>query len=374
VTSIVDASRAAGVGALVATATFGHVIYPLWLWLRTRDAHAADPPERAEWPDVTVVVPAYLESGVVADKVRDTLDNGYPGSLEVVVVADDRETAEAASSTPAHVLSFEGRLGKAEAINRAAAASDSPVLVLTDANTKLAQGSLARLVRWFADPSIWAVAGEKAVLDGGGEAMYWRFESWLKRRESRTGTTIGLVGELAAFRRNRLRPLPNDLIVEDLWLALDVVEEGGRVVYEPTARAEELPSPSPRLDWQRRTRIVTGLLDVLWRRRRLLLPGTSPVTAQLWGHRLVRSSVGPIAHIGLLVYALRSAHRSWPARVLAATHVLGGVALVRMLQGTARTRLERAAAQVLYLQAVALAGTLRYLSGDRPALWKKTGR
>jgi hypothetical protein len=370
----VDASRAAGVGALVATATFGHVGYPLWLWLRTHDALVTDPPERSDWPDVTVVVPAYLESGVVAEKVLDTLGNGYPGALEVVVVADDRETAEAARSTPARVLSFEDRLGKAEAINRAAAASDSHVLVLTDANTKLVPGAIARLVRWFADPTVWAVAGEKAVLDGGGEALYWRFESWLKRRESQTGTTIGLVGELAAFRRDRLRPLPTDLIVEDLWMALDIAEEGGRVVYEPTARAEEPPSPSPRLDWQRRTRIVTGLLDVLWRRRRLLLPGASPVTPQLWGHRLVRSSLGPVAHIGLLLYAVRSAPRSRTARALAATHLLGGVALVRMLRGTARSRPERAVAQVLYLQGVALAGTVRYLSGHRPALWKKTER
>jgi cellulose synthase/poly-beta-1,6-N-acetylglucosamine synthase-like glycosyltransferase len=358
----------------VLTAASGHVVYPLWLWLRTHDTRTADPPEGTDWPDVTVVVPAYLESRVVAEKVLDTLANGYPGALEVLVVADDHETAEAARSTPARVLSFDGRLGKAEAINRAAAECNSQVLVLTDANTKLAPGAIGRLVRWFADPSVWAVAGEKAVLDGGGEALYWRFESWLKQRESQTGTTIGLVGELAALRRDRLRPLPKDLIIDDLWLALDIAEEGGRVVYEPAARAEELPSPSTRLEWQRRTRNVAGLLDVLWRRRRLLVPGASPVTPQLWGHRLVRSSIGPMAHIGLLVYALRSATRSRTARVLAASHLLGGVALVRMLRGTARSRPERAAAQVLYLQGVALAGTVRYLTGDRPTLWEKTER
>jgi poly-beta-1,6-N-acetyl-D-glucosamine synthase len=358
----------------VLTAAFGHIVYPLWLWFMTRRACEAKPPEPSEWPDVTVLVPAYRESGVIAEKVRDTLANGYPGTLEVLVVADDRETAEAARATPARVLSFEERLGKAEALNRGAAQCASPVLVLTDANTKLAPGTLARLVRWFHEPGVSAVAGEKAVLDGGGEAMYWRFESWLKRRESTLGTTIGLVGELAALRRESLRPLPADVIVDDLWLALDIVERGGRIVYEPAARAEEQPSPTAKAEWQRRTRNVAGLLDVLWRRRRHLLPGASPVTAQLWGHRLVRSSLGPAAHGVLLLLALRSVGHSGLARSFILAHAFCGVALTRRLRGENLARLEQGAGQVLYLQAVALAGVVRFLRGDRPTKWEKAAR
>jgi cellulose synthase/poly-beta-1,6-N-acetylglucosamine synthase-like glycosyltransferase len=359
---------------LALTAAFGHVLYPLWLWIVSRRANATEPPQPDAWPDLTVLVPAYRERTVIAEKVHDALGNGYPGSLEVLVVADDPETAEAARPTPARVLAFDGRLGKAEAINRGVTVTRNPVVVLTDANTKLAPGALARLARWFADPGVSAVAGEKTVVDGGGEALYWRFESWLKRRESRTGTTIGLVGELAAVRRDCLRALPSDVIVDDLWLALDIVEQGGRIIYEPNARAEEQPSPSSRAEWRRRTRNVAGLLDVLWRRRWHLVPGASPVTFQLWGHRLVRSTFGPLAHAGLLVVALRSVRRSRTARGFVAAHVVAARALGAQMRGDPISPPEQAAAQVLYLQAVALAGLVRYLSGDRPAKWEKAAR
>jgi len=50
--------------------------------------------------------------------------------------------------------------------------------------------------------------------------------------------------------------------------------------------ASEAESATTADEWERRTRIVSGANDVLWRRRQLLVPGKSPVTAQLWGHRL----------------------------------------------------------------------------------------
>ncbi len=361
--------------ALAATAGFGHVVYPLWLWAKTRTLSDPEPPAGpGEWPSLTVVVAAHREAGVIGAKVDDVLANGYEGPLEVVVVADDRETAEAAERTSARVLAFDRRLGKPEALNRGIGEATGDVVVITDANATLAPGSLTALARWFGSDGIAGVAGEKAVLGASGEGAYWRFESWLKRRETRSGTTIGLVGELAAFKRDRFRPLPRDLAVDDLWLALDLIEDGGRILYEPTARSEEPESPDLATDWQRRTRVVIGTLDVLWRRRNLLVPGASEATPQLWGHRLVRSSAGPLAHAALLALAVPRARRGGLAAGFVAAHVAGAWFLTRRLRGEEQGRIAAAAAQVLYLQLVGAAGTIRFLRGERPVLWQKPRR
>ena len=85
-------------------------------------------------------------------------------------------------------------------------------MVISDANNRLAPGALAAVVEHFADPDVGAVAGEKLEDDGGGgESLYWKFESWLKQHEARLGTTIGLVGELSAFRAQAWRPIPETL-------------------------------------------------------------------------------------------------------------------------------------------------------------------
>lgn len=355
----------------------GPVIYPIWLAVRTRGRPDPVPPPGhpdGRWPALAVVVPAYREEEVIAAKVADLRANGYPGPLEVVVVADDPATEAAAGRTGARVLAPGRRLGKSAALNLGVAAVEAPVVVLTDANAVLEPGSLARMARWFADPRVGAVAGEKRA---EAEGVYWRFESWLKQRESRLGSTIGLVGELAAVRRDLFRPLPADVAVDDLWIALDLAEQGRAVVYEPTAVAIEGESLPLRQVWERRTRVVAGALDVIVRRRHLLV-GHPPVSAQLWGHRLLRMTVGPVAHAGLLAVAARRAATDpgrHPVSVLfVAGHLLGAVAAALPPGGRPLPRVAATAGQVALLQAAGLGGLLRYLRGDRPALWPKPVR
>lgn len=364
---------AAVAGAAVAS---GPVLYPLWLLSRTR--HYPDPvrpgPPQGEWPALAVVVPAFREQRVIAAKVADLQANGYPGLLEIIVVADDAATAAAARGTGASVLGPGRRLGKSAALNAGVAAATAPLVVFNDANTVLEPGSLARLVRWFADDRVGAVAGEKRA---EAEGHYWRFESWLKRREMRLGSTIGLVGELGAVRADRFRSIPLDVAVDDLWLALDVAEQGWTVVYEPTSVATEVDSPSLGQLWERRTRVVAGALDVIIRRRNLLV-GHPPISAQLWGHRLLRMTIGPLAHAALLGWAARrlcqSSRRNPGSALFVVGHAVAGIAIYRAGRDRAAWRWEVLVRQVALLQAVGLGGLVRYLRGDRPALWPKPER
>nr|MDT0667932.1 hypothetical protein [Micromonospora sp. DSM 115978] len=126
-----------------------------------------------------------------------------------------------------------------------------------------------------------------------------------KQCESATGQPSGVVGELLAFRRDAFTDLPADTAVDDAWLAHDILKSGLRVVYEPQAYSiESAEHTTFTEEWDRRTRIVAGNLDMLWRQRDTLTPGALPVTPQLWGHRLVRSSFGPMAHVALVAMSL----------------------------------------------------------------------
>jgi len=386
----------AAVGALVTGATAGHLLYPAWLAWRTRGgrgraAAAPAPPVTGALPSLTVLVPAFREAGVIADKVDDLRANGYPGPLEVLVIADgDPETADAAERAGARVLTGSERLGKSRALNWGFAETDTSIVVLSDANNRLAPGALAFMVEHFADPRVGAVAGEKLEDDGGGgESLYWRFESWLKRREDRLGTTIGLVGELSAIRAEAWRPIPDDVVNDDFWAVLDIIEQGYRVAYEPRARAIDPAVTSLSAQWERRTRIVSGGLQVLVRRRRQLRPSAGLVAAELWGHRLVRLTVSPLSHLALLALSVTKLRSSALARAFLLANLCacaGLVAGTRMAQppvpdestGHAPHHLLAVAfsgaGQVMFLQAVALGGMVRYARGDRPTMWSTVER
>ncbi len=358
--------------ALLAAIVAAPVAYPAWLALVTARRERPAPPQPSEWPGLSVVIAAYKEAAVIGAKIDDVRGNGYPGELEIIVVADDPSTAEAARESGARVVGPGAREGKAAAVNRGIGVATQPIVVISDADAHLAQGSLTALAQWFADPRIGAVAGEKQVA-GVGQSLYWRVESWIKDRESRLGTTIGLVGELAAVRRSVFRPLPRDTAVDDLWMALDVIEGGLQVHYDGDATAVETGAPLA-AEWERRTRTQAGLLDLLWRRRKLLLPWRSPVAGQLWGHKLLRSVVGPLAHAMLLARATVFFRRSLASRVFVLLHLATVLEVIRSARGAKLSRTEQTAVQILFLQATALGAMRRYLSGDRPASWPKPER
>jgi biofilm PGA synthesis N-glycosyltransferase PgaC len=382
------------VSGLVAVATAGHVLYPAWLAWRTRGGRGRVPMppgtgQAPGAPDLTVLVPAYKEAGVIAAKIDDIRANGYPGALDILVVCDgDPETAEAAQQAGARALTGPDRLGKSQALNRGFAEATTPVVVFSDANNRIAPGALEAAVAHFADPEVGAVAGEKVEDDGGGESIYWRFESWLKQREDRLGTTIGLVGEFAAVRTAAWRPIPPDVATDDFWTALDIIEQGYRIAYEPRARALDPAADSLSVSWERRIRSVSGALHIMSRRRDQLRPSAGLVAAELWGHRLVRYTAGPLAHATLLVMAVAKVRSSTLARLFLLANAGACVGLLRQPppgDPTAEPSAEppvrhlllaasAGAGQVMFLQGVALGGMLRYARGDRSTMWSTVER
>jgi biofilm PGA synthesis N-glycosyltransferase PgaC len=152
-----------------------------------------------------------------------------------------------------------------------------------------------------------------------------------------------------------------------------VIEGGLQVHYDGDATAVETGVPLA-AEWERRTRTQAGLLDLLWRRRKLLLPWRSPVAGQLWGHKLLRSVVGPLAHAMLLARATVFFRRSLASRVFVLFHLATVLEVIRSARGAKLSRTEQTAVQILFLQATALGAMRRYLSGDRPASWPKPER
>jgi biofilm PGA synthesis N-glycosyltransferase PgaC len=364
------------IAALTASVVAGHIVYPIGLGFvaKLRGAERRRPVP-TEWPAITVVVPAYLERGVIAEKVDNIRSNGYPGEVTVLVVADgDAQTADAARAAGASVILIEERGGKAQALNLGVGACETDWVVLTDANAEITPGSIERLVSWLSDRTVGAVAGEKLEGDGG-ELAYWRFASWVKRNEADLGSTIALDGGLCAVRRSVWRDIPRDISCDDFWISLDVTQQGYRVAYEPEAAVRESSIGGFALSWERRTRVLGSALWVIWRKRVMLNPlAEGSAATKIWGHKLWRSTIGPISQLALLGMAVAAVRRSPIAQLFLVGNALAAGAVYAQSKDVQLPKLLGIAAQVAYLQAVALGGMVRFVRGDRAVKWKKPAR
>jgi len=367
------------VGALGVTA-YTHLGYPLLVRLAARRRHDASPCRDEELPDVTVVIPAYNEAAVIAQKIEDTLAQEYPADRLAILVVDDGSTDSTASivrDMGVRLLQGESRGGKCEAINRALAVVSSTVVCLTDANGSLAPGSLRAIGTAFTTTDAAVVSGTKHAISAGGgygsgESVYWRLENGLKEAESSFGCAMGADGGVFAVRRANFEPIPPHTIADDLEVPFGALERGLAVVHVSAAAAYEEVSQSTVDEFERRTRIAAGVWQAIARHRRLADPRRGPVAIAFISHRVLRTGVVPFALVVAWLGSGALASQSAPARVVFAlqTAAWGAAALGTVVDW----RVLGLPLQFALANVASIRGGYRFVTGQQLPSWRRTQR
>jgi poly-beta-1,6-N-acetyl-D-glucosamine synthase len=314
--------------ASVLLVAYVYIGYPLllaiWAAARTRRVRRRAPDDRRPWPSVSVVIAAHNEGARLGARVRNLLEQTYPGVLEIIVVSDgstdDTRTAVAAFGSPVRLI--EGpRGGKPAALNAGVAASSGEILVFADARQRFAADAIVELVSNFDDPAVGGVTGE-LMLDcedprepgttsvGDGVGLYWNYEKWLRRHESCVWSTLGATGAIYALRRSLWRQLPTATLLDDVLAPMRVVLAGRRIVFEERARAYDRVSATGSVESRRKIRTLAGNYQILALEPRLLLPFVNPVWIQYFSHKLGRLMV-PWALLATLVASAALASAGW---------------------------------------------------------------
>src|SRR5262249_19111282 len=117
---------------------------------------------------VSVLIPAFNEAKVIASTIAGILASPYR-ALDVIVIddgsSDDTAGAvhQAFAEDPRVQLIPVANGGKARALNIGLVAATGEIVVALDADTQFERDAIARLVRWFDDPALGAVAGNAKV-------------------------------------------------------------------------------------------------------------------------------------------------------------------------------------------------------------------
>ena len=270
-------------------------------------------PSDEELPTMTLMICAYNEQDVVAEKMQNTRALDYPkDKFRVMWVTDgsNDRTNELLTAYPEVDIMFSPeRRGKTAALKHGLREVKTQYVAFTDANTMINPGAMKEIARQFMDKTVGCVSGEKRVaarqegeMAAEGEGLYWRYESTLKKWDSELYSTMGAAGELYAMDPTLCRDVPDNALLDDFMMSMYVVDEGHRIAYAPEAYALEYGSADIHEESKRKRRIAAGGLQSIWWLRKMLNPFHQPlVTFQYISHRVLRWSVTPIAMIILLL-------------------------------------------------------------------------
>ncbi len=303
--------------ACAALIVYGQVGYGLLLALLARLRRAPSRPDRTggaggadasrEPPSVSLIVAAYKEEAVIAEKVANVRALDYPPDRVELIVACDGSpdaTPARARAAGADVVLELSRGGKIRAQDAAVRAARGELVAFSDANAFWAADALRRLVAPFAaDPQVGYVCGRVAFAndeDGTNqEGLYWRYEMALRSLESRLRSVTGGNGAIYATRRASYVEV-DPIMGHDLSFPFTMVKRGWRALYAPDARASEKMVPSIEGEFARKRRMMSHGWPIVLKGGLLSPKGYGPLYAlMIFSHRLLRYAM-PFLHALLL--------------------------------------------------------------------------
>jgi cellulose synthase/poly-beta-1,6-N-acetylglucosamine synthase-like glycosyltransferase/peptidoglycan/xylan/chitin deacetylase (PgdA/CDA1 family)/spore germination protein YaaH len=282
-------------------------------------------PPQADGLSVSVLIPAFNEAKVIASSIEQILASNHP-KIQVLVI-DDGSTDGTSdvvrgrySDDPRVTLIATRNGGKARAINLGLARADGDIVVVLDADTHFEPPTISRLVRWFADPKVGAVAGNAKVGNRINVLTRWQALEYITAQnlERRALATLGCItvvpGAVGAWRREAIAKLggfPSDTLAEDQDLTIMIQRAGYKVIFDQDAVAwTEAPDTMAGLAKQR-FRWAFGTLQCLWKHRRVTLNplyGALGLVAlpQVWLFQIGLALVSPLVDLLLIAQVIRT--------------------------------------------------------------------
>jgi cellulose synthase/poly-beta-1,6-N-acetylglucosamine synthase-like glycosyltransferase len=372
---------------------FSYALYPLILQILA----AGKKPnsmvyEEKDLPPVSVIIAAFNEESVIAEKLLSVLASKYPPEkLEILVGSDastDRTIPIVREFAQKHnfirYFDFTERRGKPSVVNDLASHAKGEILVLTDANVMFSPGTLFHLVKHFKNPAIGLVDSQMVNMGMKKEGISYQEKAYISREvqikqmESLIwGTMMGPFGGCYAIRHEDYSPVPPHSLVDDFYINMKVLENGKRAVNELQAIVYEDVSDNLRAEFRRKIRIATGNFQNLRRFGHLLWPPWSGTGFAFLSHKVIRW-FGPVFLILALVANIPLAFQQniYVITMLGQLLLMFGVPLIDLLLKKINIYIPLFRL-ILHFYSMNLAlfiGFFRYLKGVKSGIWKPTPR
>jgi len=235
--------------------------------------------DTADWPPVTVLIPAHNEEGVILQTVTSVLASDYPAMR--VVVVDDGSTDDTGPLLDTHFgddprvkIVHQVNRGKAAALNHAMAESETEFVVTIDADTEIEPDAIRKLMRHFSDPKLAAIAGNVKVGNRSRWLTRWQALEYItsQNMEKRAFDLLNCItvvpGALGAWRKSVIESaggITSDTVAEDADLTIAIRRLGWRIGYEEEAIAWTEAPETPGALIRQRFRWTFGTLQSFWK-------------------------------------------------------------------------------------------------------------
>ena len=235
-------------------------------------------------PKVSIIVPAFNEELNAERTVHNLLKSKY-ADLEVIFVDDGSkdETYAKVKATFANdsrvTVLTKPNGGKAAALNFGIERANGEILVCIDADTVLPADAIPKMIPYFANQEVGAVAGNVRVgntlnmLTNWQSIEYITSQNFDRRAFDAVNAILVVPGAIGAFRKTVMKEIDGfttDTLAEDCDLTLRILRAGYQIRSCNEALALTEAPETLNMFLKQRSRWTFGMMQSFWKHRDLL--------------------------------------------------------------------------------------------------------
>lgn len=297
-----------------------YVFYPLVLFFLSKNKKENNTKYSfdSDLPTVSILMAVHNEQEVIEQKIRSIFETNYPLAKIEFLIGSDNSTDQTniiinnLSLTFPEIKFFEfnERMGKVKIINYLSEKASNQIFILTDAKAFFEKETIFHLIEHFKHSEITFVGGilvnpNKNVQGiSSQENLFINREIKIKYREGLIWQkSIGVYGALCSIRAKDFIKVPENLLVDDFYETMKILDKGGKVVFNLQALATETLPLFISEEFKRKVRISTGNFQNLRIFAKIVLKPFSSLGFAFISHKVIRW-ISPFIFMFIVIFAL----------------------------------------------------------------------
>lgn len=378
---------------------YTYLFYPFILWVLSKFKNQALDTfgETDDLPFVSVIMPVHNEESVLNDKIHSLKQLHYPKDKIIFYIGSDasNDYTNAILHTEfdfAKVYFNTNRTGKPGMVNILVSkafefkpAGPDHILLFTDASVMLEPSCLFHLVKYYKNPKMGLVdanmqnLGIKKDNISFAESSYVSMEVKIKHWESIVfNKMVGPFGGCFTIRSNYFEPIPDNFLVDDFYLCMQVFKKSGWAINSIEALSFESVSQELREEFRRKSRIASGNIQNLSYFNYFLSKDFRDSVFAIYSHKVIRWFVPVLALIFYISLSMLSISHQQPFFniLVSITIILICIPLLEIIFSKLKIVVSpiKSLNYFLWMNVALLKGFFGYLKGIKSNVWKPTKR
>jgi biofilm PGA synthesis N-glycosyltransferase PgaC len=228
-------------------------------------------------PKITIIIPTYNESEVIEHRIKNLRDINYPTENIHAIIVDDQSTDNTTElakkgfnkyGISGEVIIKDVRTGTNASVNLGISKASTDIIVTTDADVVFENDALNHAISTLlSNERTGAVCGELEPMvmensfttrsEKAYRSVYGKMCTW----ESSIHSTYCFNGPLIVLKKEVFSPIPETHGASDAGMALRIIRNGYRCIYEPSAKFYEYISEDLKQQRRQKLRRSARLLE-----------------------------------------------------------------------------------------------------------------